>query len=114
MASCMAVGKMVSLAIPVLASIYSGSSSSKPLKKRSLREDESVDIDPKHAKWGTTRRPGLVVVSSADIFSTDTKDVETTTLAEPTLSSEVRTEKVDSNESSDCMVTEVADTGDEV
>ncbi|GAA0169928.1 hypothetical protein LIER_24306 [Lithospermum erythrorhizon] len=59
------------------------SSSSKPLKKHSLPEDDLVDRDLKHAKWGTTRRP------------------------------EAMTEIVYSDESSDCIVTEVADLGDE-
>ncbi|GAA0143697.1 hypothetical protein LIER_04315 [Lithospermum erythrorhizon] len=63
--------------------------SSKPLKRWSPPKDDSVGIDPKHAKWGTTRR------------------------AETVLSSKARTEIVDSDESSDCMVTEVADSGDD-
>ncbi|GAA0153165.1 hypothetical protein LIER_43211 [Lithospermum erythrorhizon] len=91
------------------------SSSSKPLKKRSLHEDYSVDIDPKHVKWSTTRRPCLVVVSSSDVPDAVTKDVETITLTEIVISSEdeVWIEVLDSDESSDCMVTEVADSGDE-
>ncbi|GAA0165887.1 hypothetical protein LIER_21173 [Lithospermum erythrorhizon] len=36
------------------------SSSSKPLKKRYIPKDDPIDRDPKHAKWGTTRRPGPV------------------------------------------------------
>ncbi|GAA0150732.1 hypothetical protein LIER_09604 [Lithospermum erythrorhizon] len=53
------------------------SSSSKPLKKRSFPKDDAVDRDPKHVKWGTTRRPGTVVVSSTDVPAAVTKDVET-------------------------------------
>ncbi|GAA0170582.1 hypothetical protein LIER_24810 [Lithospermum erythrorhizon] len=112
MASCMAIGKIVSLGISVLASIYTSfhlimtvcysnsnccsrvhyllgwigaylrtsmngksaprlpspsvASSSKPLKKHSIPEDDLVDRDPKHAKWGSTRRPDPVLVLSPD------------------------------------------------
>ncbi|GAA0187308.1 hypothetical protein LIER_34596 [Lithospermum erythrorhizon] len=68
-----------------------------------------------NAKWGTTRRPGPVVVSLSDVPATITKDVETYMLVETILSSkdEARTEIVDSDVSSDCKVTEVADSGDE-
>ncbi|GAA0155442.1 hypothetical protein LIER_13169 [Lithospermum erythrorhizon] len=85
------------------------------LEKRSLPEDNSVDRNPKHKKWGITKRLGTIVVSSSDVLTAVTKDVETTTLAETVLSSEdvVRTEVLDSDEYTDCMVTEVADSGDE-
>ncbi|GAA0158967.1 hypothetical protein LIER_15863 [Lithospermum erythrorhizon] len=59
---------------------YVVSSSSKSLKKHSLPEDDSVDRDPKHMKWGTTKRLGLVVVSSSNVPAAVTKDVETTTV----------------------------------
>ncbi|GAA0147005.1 hypothetical protein LIER_06812 [Lithospermum erythrorhizon] len=91
------------------------SSLSKPFKKCSLPEDDSVDRDPKYSKRGTTRRPGPIVVSSSDVPAAITKDVKTATLAETVFSSddEARTEIMDSDESSDCMVAEVADSGDE-
>ncbi|GAA0162983.1 hypothetical protein LIER_18962 [Lithospermum erythrorhizon] len=111
------------------------SSSSKPLKKLSLPKDDLVHRDPKHAKWGITRRPGPVIVSPSDVPAAITKDVETATvltsselfyicdlfiqsyfllqLAETVLSSEAHTEVVESDESSDCMVIVVADSGDE-
>ncbi|GAA0173338.1 hypothetical protein LIER_26976 [Lithospermum erythrorhizon] len=93
-------------------------SSSKPLKKRSLHEDDSADRDPKHAKWSSTRRPGPVVVSSPDVHAAVTKDFEATLLSEivPSLGAEAQTEVVDSKEPSDCMITEVPDieaSGDE-
>ncbi|GAA0176470.1 hypothetical protein LIER_29455 [Lithospermum erythrorhizon] len=56
--------------------------SSKPLRKRSLPEDDPVDRDPKHAKWGNTRRPGHVVMFSPDAHIAVTKDVEATPLSE--------------------------------
>ncbi|GAA0175304.1 hypothetical protein LIER_28499 [Lithospermum erythrorhizon] len=86
---------------------YVSPSLSKPLKKCSLPEDDSVDRDPKHAKWGTTRRPSLVVVSSPAVVATITKDAKVIVLSEivPPSEDEVRTEVVDSDEPSDCMVT---------
>ncbi|GAA0155883.1 hypothetical protein LIER_13506 [Lithospermum erythrorhizon] len=89
--------------------------SSKPLKKRSLTEDDQVDKNPKHANWGTTRRPGPVDVSYSDVPGTVTKHAEIAILADAVLSSgdEDRTEIVDSDESSDCMVIEVADSKNE-
>ncbi|GAA0180981.1 hypothetical protein LIER_30183 [Lithospermum erythrorhizon] len=79
---------------------------SKPLKKDSLLEDDSVDRNPKYAKWGSTRRSGLVIMSSPDGHVTVTKD-----LSEIVLSSgdEAQTEVVDYEEPSDCMITEVVD-----
>ncbi|GAA0185107.1 hypothetical protein LIER_32395 [Lithospermum erythrorhizon] len=57
-------------------------SSSKPLKKYSLYAVDSVNRDPKHTKWGTTRRPGPIVVSSLDVPTAVTKDVDATSVSE--------------------------------
>ncbi|GAA0169745.1 hypothetical protein LIER_40822 [Lithospermum erythrorhizon] len=75
---------------PVIPSV------SKPLKKRSLPEDDSVDRDPKHAKWGSARRPDPVVVPSPNAPIVATPD-------------EAPAEAMDTEEPSDWMVTEVAD-----
>ncbi|GAA0185764.1 hypothetical protein LIER_33052 [Lithospermum erythrorhizon] len=66
-------------------------SSSKPLKKHSLLEDDLVDRDPKNVKWGSTRRLGPVIVSFPNAPIVVTKDVEETP------------------ELSDCMITEAVD-----
>ncbi|GAA0182559.1 hypothetical protein LIER_30388 [Lithospermum erythrorhizon] len=86
-------------------------SSLKPLKKHSLPEGDLMDKDPKHSKWGSTRRPGFVIVSSPDVTATVTNDVKAPTLSEiaPSLGDEVHTEVVDYGEFLNCMITEVAD-----
>ncbi|GAA0150446.1 hypothetical protein LIER_09388 [Lithospermum erythrorhizon] len=109
--------------------------SSKPLKNHSLLEDDLVDRDPKHVTWGSTRRPGPVVVSSPNTPVVVTKDVEATPvivflllsssayviffidlsflsqLSEivPSSGDEAQTEVVDIQELSDCMIMEAAD-----
>ncbi|GAA0160979.1 hypothetical protein LIER_17406 [Lithospermum erythrorhizon] len=91
-------------------------SSSKPFKKRSLPEDDSVDRDPKHANWGSCRRPGHVAGSSPDVLATVTKHVETTLVLVlilpkivPSSGVEAQTEVVDSEEPLDCIITAVDD-----
>ncbi|GAA0165871.1 hypothetical protein LIER_21161 [Lithospermum erythrorhizon] len=99
---------------------YMVPSSSKPLKKCSLPEEDSVDRYPKYAKWGSTRGPGHVIVSSPDAPITVTNDVEATPilLSEilPSSRDEAQTEVVDTEEFSYCMIKEAADieaSGDE-
>ncbi|GAA0163287.1 hypothetical protein LIER_19187 [Lithospermum erythrorhizon] len=60
---------------------------------------------------GTTRRPDLVVASSPAVATAVTKDAEATVLSEivPSSEDEAQTEVVDSDEPSDCVITELAD-----
>ncbi|GAA0173174.1 hypothetical protein LIER_26845 [Lithospermum erythrorhizon] len=82
--------------------------SSKPLKKHSIPDDDLVDRDPKHAEWGSTRRPDPVVMISPDAPIAATKDIVATPVV-PSSEDEARVEVVDIEEPSDCMITEVAD-----
>ncbi|GAA0186021.1 hypothetical protein LIER_33309 [Lithospermum erythrorhizon] len=83
-------------------------SSSKPLKKRSIPEDALVDRDPRHAKWGSTKRPDPIVVSSPDAPAAVTKDIEATPIV-PSSRDEAQVEVVDVPGPLDRMITEVAD-----
>ncbi|GAA0155691.1 hypothetical protein LIER_13364 [Lithospermum erythrorhizon] len=76
--------------------------SSKPLKKRSVPEGDAVDKDPKHAKWGNTRRPDPIVVLLPDAPVLAIEDIV------PSSEDEAHAEVVDIEEPSDCMITEVA------
>ncbi|GAA0160165.1 hypothetical protein LIER_16781 [Lithospermum erythrorhizon] len=102
-------------------------SSSKPLKKCSLTEDDSVDRDPKHAKWLSTRRPSPVArtfllrlprMSKWPCFRRlcHTRGMrlgQRMWIDEPSnieaSGEEAQTEVVDNEGQSDCMITEVVD-----